>query len=165
MKIKERIKDTGLTSNSMRMPQEEMLEVARKGQKLKIGIPSDIPKVEYRVPLTPQAVELLTSYGHEIWIEKDAGKAASYTNEDYREAGATVVDRAEEIFQCDIILRVAPFSCEEIDMLRGNQLILSNMQMHSHCNESIQKLMKKKITSVAFEYLENEEGFLPIVHQ
>ncbi|NOR75184.1 MAG: alanine dehydrogenase [Draconibacterium sp.] len=152
-------------SKSMLLPQEEMLEVKKKGQKIKIGIPSDFSKVEYRVPLTPQAVDLLVSYGHEILIEKDAGKSASYSDKEYREAGATIVDTKEETFQCDIILRIAPFSCEEIDTLRGNQVIISSLQIHAHCSESIQKLMQKKVTTIAFEYLENEDGFFPIVHQ
>lgn len=152
-------------SKTMLLPKEEMLEVKKKGQKIRIGIPSDFSKVEYRVPLTPQAVDLLVSYGHEILIEKDAGKSASYSNEAYQEAGAVIVDTKEETFQCDIILRIAPFSCNEIDKLRGNQVIISNMQIQAHCHDSIQKMMHKKVTSVAFEYIENEEGFLPFVHQ
>ncbi|NCB07802.1 MAG: alanine dehydrogenase, partial [Bacteroidia bacterium] len=54
---------------------------------------------------------------------------------------------------------------EEIEMLRGNQVILSSMQTYAYCNESIQKMMQKKVTSIAFEYMENEDGFLPFVHQ
>ena len=165
MKIRERQKEQGLTSNSMLLPQEEMLEIVKKGQKIKIGIPSDLTKVEYRVPLTPQAVDLLVSHGHDILIEKNAGKSASYSDKDYRDAGAVIVDKKEEIFQCDIILRIAPFDCEEIEMLKGNQVIISNMQIQAHCHESIEKLMQKKVTTVAFEYIENEEGFLPFVHQ
>lgn len=150
---------------NMLLPQEEMLEVKKKGQKIKIGIPSDFSKVEYRVPLTPQAIDLLVSYGHEILIEKDAGKSASYSDKAYRESGATIVNTKEETFQCDIILRISPFSSDEIDMLRGNQIIISSLQVHAHCNETIRKLMKKKVTTIAFEYLENEDGFLPFVHQ
>ncbi len=152
-------------SKTMLMPQEEMLEIKSRSEKIKIGIPSDYSKVEYRVPLTPQAVDLLTSYGHEIYIEKDAGKHASYTNDQYRQAGAVILDEKEEVFQCDIILRVAPFSSDEIDLLRGNQTVISSMQIQAHCSESIKKLMQKKVTTIAFENLENEEGFMPVVHQ
>lgn len=165
MSSKEKSSANNLISKTMLMPQEEMLEVKIRGQKIKIGIPSDFSKVEYRVPLTPQAVDLLVSYGHEIVIEKSAGKSASYSDKEYREAGATIVDRKEETFQCDIILRISPFNSEEIDMLRGNQVIFSSMQVQAHCQESIQKLMHKKVTTIAFEYLENEDGFLPFVHQ
>ena len=165
MTSKEKSKETHLISKTMLMPQVEMLEVKRRGQKIKIGIPSDFSKVEYRVPLTPQAVDLLVSYGHEILIETNAGKSASYFDKAYSEMGATIVETSAEIFQCDIILRISPFSSEEIDMLRGNQVIISSMQPHAHCTESIQKMMQKKVTAIAFEYLENEEGFMPFVHQ
>jgi len=161
----EKAKEKVSVPKTMLLPKEEMLEVRTKGQKIKIGIPSDFSKVEYRVPLTPQAVDLLVSYGHEILIEKDAGKSANYTNEEYQNAGAIIVETKEETFQCDIILRIAPFSCEEIDSLKGNQVIISNMQIQAHCQESIQKMIQKKVTAIAFEYLENEEGFLPFVHQ
>lgn len=161
----EKAKEKVSIPKNMLLPKEEMLEVKKKGQKIKIGVPSDLSKVEYRVPLSPQAVDLLVSYGHEILIERDAGKSASYSNEDYQKAGATIAETKEETFQCDIILRIAPFDCDEIDALRGNQAIISNMQIQAHCNESIQKMMKKKVTTIAFEYLENEDGFLPFVHQ
>ena len=161
----EKAKEKVSIPKNMLLPQEEMLEVKTKGQKIKIGIPSDFSKVEYRVPLSPQAVDLLISYGHEILIEKDAGKSASYTKEEYSKAGATIVETKEETLQCDIVLCIAPLSCDEIDSLRGNQVVFSNMQIQSHCNESIQKLMQKKVTTIAYEYLENEDGFLPIVHQ
>ncbi len=145
------------------MPREEMLEILKKGKKQTIGIPSDFSKAEYRIPLTPEAVELLISYGHEIYIEAGAGKAASYPDEVYSEAGAMVVNRKEEVFQCDLILRISPFDQEEIDMLRGNQAIFSNMQINVHCNESIRKLMNKKVTTLAYEYMENENNSLPVV--
>lgn len=161
----EKAKEKVSIPKSMLLPKEEMLEVRKKGQRLKIGIPSDFSKVEYRVPLTPQAVDLLVSYGHEILIERDAGKSASYTNEDFSKSGATIVETRGEIFQCDIVLRIATFSEEEIDQLRGNQVIISSMQIQSYSAESIQKLMQKKVIAIAFEYLENEEGFLPFVHQ
>lgn len=161
----EKAKEKVSIPKTMLLPKEEMLEVKKKGQKIKIGIPSDYSKVEYRVPLSPQAADLLTSYGHEILIEKDAGKSANYSDEDYKKAGAVIVETKQETFQCDIILRIAPFDCEEIDSLRGNQVIISNMQIQAHCTESIQKMMQKKVTTIAFEYIENEEGFLPFVHQ
>ncbi|MBN1986047.1 MAG: alanine dehydrogenase [Prolixibacteraceae bacterium] len=165
MKSEEESKGKALVSKTMLMPKEEMLELKKKGQKIKIGIPSDYSKVEYRVPLTPQAVDLLVSYGHEILVETNAGKSASYTDDDYRKAGAQIVSKKEETFQCDIILRIAPFDEEEIEHLRGNQVIISSLQIELNCKKSMQKLMQKKVTCVAFENLEDEEGFMPFVHQ
>lgn len=165
MTSQEESKGKHLISKTMLMPQEEMLEVKKRGQKIKIGIPSDFSKVEYRVPLTPQAVDLLVSYGHVIIIETNTGNSAGYTDEAYREVGAVIASDSAEIFQCDIVLRISPFNSEEIDKLRGNQVIISSLQPQAHCRETIQKMMQKKVTAVAFEYLENEDGFMPFVHQ
>ncbi|RKD91777.1 alanine dehydrogenase [Mangrovibacterium diazotrophicum] len=149
--------------SSWYMPQEEMLEIRRKGKKITIGIPSDFAQVESRVPLTPEAVELLVSYGHEIYLETNAGKASSYSDDEYRNAGAVVLEKRADVFQCDIILRVSPFDEKDIDLLRGNQTLISNMQLSNHCTETVQKLMRKKVTAIAYEYMENEEHCLPVV--
>jgi alanine dehydrogenase len=163
MTEKDRLTELSAAGSTFMLPKEEMLEVRRKGKKIRIGIPSDKDKVEFRVPLTPQAVELLVSYGHEILIEKDGGKAASYTDEEYREAGALVMDDRKEIFECDIVLRVSPFDEAEIDLLKGHQALISNLQINAHCSSTIGKLLQKKVTNIAYEYLEDEEGGKPVV--
>ena len=60
------------------MPQEETLEVGTRKKQLKIGIPSEDHSVESRVPLTPEAVEILTGQDHEVILESGAGNAANY---------------------------------------------------------------------------------------
>jgi len=163
MTEKEKSSEQSISGSTYMLPKEEMLEIRRKGKKIRIGIPSDSEKVEYRVPLTPQAVELLVSYGHEILVEKDAGKAASYTDEEYREAGALVMDDRKEIFECEIVLRVSPFDELEIDLLKGHQALISNLQINAQCPNSISKLIQKKLTNIAYEYLEDEDGNKPVV--
>ena len=152
-------------SKTMLLPKEEMLEIQRKEKKITIGVPSDLPNVEYRVPLTPQAVDLLVSYGHDIFIERGAGKYANYSDEEYIEAGAFITENKEVIFNCDIIIRIAPFNCEEVDLLKGNQTVFSNLQIESHTTETIEKLAQKKVTCIAYEYFENDNGYMPFVHQ
>ncbi len=163
MTSKEKLSEQSSAGSTFLLPKEEMLEIRRKGRKIRIGIPSDMDKVEFRVPLTPQAVELLISYGHEILIEKDAGLAASYSDEEYREAGALVMPDRTEIFECDIVLRVSPFDETEIDLLKGHQTLISNLQINAHCAGSIGKLQQKKVTNIAYEYLEEEDGSKPVV--
>ena len=160
---KEKLSEQGSAGSTFLLPKEEMLEVRRKGKKIRIGIPSDQMKVEFRVPLTPQAVELLVSYGHEILIEKEAGMAANYTDEEYRIAGALVMDDRKKIFECDIVLRVSPFDEAEIDLLKGHQALISNLQINAHCSNSISKLMQKKVINIAYEYIEDEDGSKPVV--
>lgn len=163
MTEKDKLTEQSSSGSTFMLPKEEMLEIRRKGKKIRIGIPSDKEKVEYRVPLTPQAVELLVSYGHEILIEKDAGKAASYTDEEYRAAGAVVMDDRKDIFECDIVLRVSPFDESEMDMIKGHQALISNLQINAHCSNSIMKMMQKKVTNIAYEYIEDEDGNKPVV--
>lgn len=160
---KEKIPEQAPAGSTLLLPKEEMLEIRRKGKKIRIGIPSDKEKVEYRVPLTPQAVELLISYGHEILIEKEAGMAASYSDEDYRTAGAQVMNDRKDIFECDIVLRVSPFDEAEIDLLKGHQALISNLQINAHCSNSVSKLMQKKVINIAYEYIEDEDGSKPVV--
>ncbi len=163
MTEKDKLTELSAGGATFMLPMEEMLEVRRKSKKFRIGILSDKDKVEYRVPLTPQAVELLVSYGHEILIENEAGKAASYSDEEYREAGALVMENRQEIFECDIVLRVSPFDESEIDQLKGHQTLISNLQINAHCAGSISKLLQKKVTNIAYEYLENDDGSKPVV--
>jgi len=155
--------DLNPLGRTLLLPKEEMLEIRKRGKKITIGIPSDFHKVEYRTPLTPEGVELLISYGHEIIMESNAGKASSYSDEEYRNAGAMVSENVQDIYECDIIIRVSPFSSEEIDRLKGHQVLISNMQISSQCAETAQKLQQKKITAIAYEYMENENGSTPVV--
>lgn len=73
------------------LPQEEMLEVSKKQKKLIIGLPKENELIENRVTLTPEAVEILVSNGHEVIIETNSGKAANYSDNDYSERGGFIV--------------------------------------------------------------------------
>ena len=75
------------------MPQEEMLEVGKQNKKLVIGIPKESDETESRIPLTPEAVEVLVGWGHEIVIEKEAGRLANYSDHHYSKKGAQIVAR------------------------------------------------------------------------
>src|SRR5438552_3922245 len=90
------------------LPKEEMVEVKRGEQHLFIGIPKEITFQENRIPLIPDAVSLLTSRGHEIWIEEGAGKASNLEDSDFSEAGAKIVYSPAEVYKADLIIKVAP---------------------------------------------------------
>jgi len=145
------------------LPQEEKLAVESKFKKLKIGIPRDNEQYETRVPLTPEAVEILVNEGHDVYIETCAGKAAHYLDKDYSERGGFVVQDRSAIFQCDIVLKVAPLSPEEIEGLRGQQTIISSLILNTQTLAYFQKLMEKKTTAIAFEYIMDENGSYPVV--
>lgn len=144
-------------------PQEEMLEVRKKRGSLFIGIPKETSFQERRVALVPEAVSLLVANGHRVKIEVKAGEGANFTDNDYSEAGAEICYSTKEIYECDIILKVAPPSEEEVDMMPGKQTFISALQIATQPKEIIQKLMAKKITAIAWDYIRDEEGVFSIV--
>lgn len=147
------------------MPQEEMLEVGNKHKSIKIGIPSENHQVESRVPLTPEAVEILTGYGHEVMLETGAGKAANYLDTDYSERGGFICDNRQDVFRnSDIILKISPPTKDEINWMKERQVLLSSFQVFTHCEvEYIRGLMDKKVTAIAFEKIQDEHNCYPAV--
>ncbi len=145
------------------MPQEEMLEVARKKSALQIGIPKENSIQEKRVPVVPDAVAVLVNNGHEVIIETGAGDGSSFSDKDYSEAGATVVYSTDEVYKANMILKVEPPTLQEIDWMQQGQLLISALQLPIQPKNFIKKLMAKKITAIAFDYIKDPEGILPIV--
>ncbi|MEY3424669.1 MAG: hypothetical protein RL679_27 [Bacteroidota bacterium] len=145
------------------LPKEEMLEIARKKGSLFIGIPKESSFQERRVALVPEAVSLLVANGHRVKIESKSGEGANFSDNEYSEAGAEICHDSKEIFQCDIIFKVAPPSEEEVDLMSGNQTLISALQISIQPKVILQKLMQKKITAVAWDYIRDEEGVYPVV--
>lgn len=143
--------------------QEERLEYKTRNRKLTIGIPCETDSTESRIPLTPEAVEMLVNCGNEIIIEKNAGKRAHYTDTEYSEKGAQIVETPQEVFQCDIILKVAPLSPTEFKYLRENQTLLSSLHLNKSTPEYLRMLIQKKITAIAFESISDNDGAFPYV--
>lgn len=144
-------------------PQEEMLDTAQKKKKFSIGIPKEITMEEGRIPLAPLAVELLVENGHQVLIEKGAGMKAHFSDTEYADCGADIVDNAEEIYQSDIILKIAPLSKSEIDKLKGKQIIISALHATCRDKEYYKKLIQKKVIAIAFDFLKDSQGCFPIV--
>ena len=144
-------------------PQEEMLEVARKKGKLYIGIPKETAFQENRVPLVPDAVALLVNNGHRIIIEAGAGKAAHFEDSDYSEAGAEIVSSAEEVFKADLILKVAPPTLLEIELMQTKQTLFSALQLTVQPEDFLKKLIAKKLNCVAFDMITDDAGIFPII--
>ncbi len=145
------------------MPQEEMLEVARKKSNLQIGIPKETSIQEKRVPLVPDAVAVLVNNGHEVIVETGAGEGSSFNDNHYSEAGAQIVYTTEEVYKANMILKVEPPTLEEIDLMQHGQLLISALQLPIQPKDFLKKLISKKITAIAFDYIKDPEGILPIV--
>lgn len=143
--------------------QAETLDVERKSNKLLIGIPKEETLIESRVSLVPHSVRTLVGYGHNVKVESGAGLKSNYSDNDYSEAGAEICVSKNELFKCDIIVKIAPPSLAEIDLLKDEAILISPIQIPIISEEYIKKLQKKKITALAMEYLQSDDGSFPVV--
>ncbi len=144
--------------------QTETLEVGRRHQQLFIGIPRETTLQENRVALIPQSVATLVAHGHRIIVETGAGDKARFSDLNYTEAGAEVTHSREAVFQADVILKVAPPTIEEIDLMRPNQVIISPIHLPLVTAEYIQHLQRRRVIALAMEYIRDTEmGVFPIV--
>lgn len=148
---------------SVLLPQESMLEVELKGKNLYIGIPKETSFQENRIALVPEAVRLLTNNGHRILIEAGAGNNSSFADADYSESGAHIVYSTKEVYQADLILKVAPPSPEEQELMQQKQTLISILQIAMQDREFINRLTSKKITALAYEYIRDNSGALPVI--
>jgi alanine dehydrogenase len=144
------------------MPQEEMLEVAKKQHQLIIGIPKESEKYENRIPLTPEAVEILVQNGHRVLIEPDAGKGANYVDTQFSEKGGLIVD-AHEVYKADILLKISPLTTKEIGYMKDNQIVMSSLHYRNHSEEFVRGLMQKRVSAIAFENIKDQYNCYPVI--
>ena len=145
------------------LPQTEMLEIKKQKGELFIGLPKETLFEEKRICLTPDAVSALTSHGHRIVIEAGAGEGSNYSDNEYSEAGAKISYDTKEVFSCNIVLKVAPPTIDEIDMIIPQSVLISALQLKTQTKEYFKTLAKKRISAVAFDYIKDEHGVYPVV--
>jgi len=142
---------------------EEKLDVKPKGESLAIGIPKETSFNENRIALTPEGAGVLIANGHEVIMESNAGKGSNYSDKDYSETGVRIVYDKKEIFNCHIIVKSAPVSEEDCELLKPDTTIISPIHMAIMKKEILEKMMEKKVTAVSFENLKDDSGHNPIV--
>ncbi len=152
-----------VAKQAMMQPQESMLEVRNKKNKLYIGIPKETSFQENRIAITPLSVATLVNNGHTVILESNAGLAANFTDNNYSEQGAQIVYDTQQVYQADIILKIAPPTLSEIEMMKINQTLISALQTNTIKAEYLHALINKKITALCFENLQDEGGSLSVV--
>jgi alanine dehydrogenase len=143
--------------------QESMLAVETRKRKLFIGLPKETSLQENRLGLTPEAVLHLVTEGHEVLMESGAGEPSKFSDHDYSEAGATIAYSTEEVYKADIILKVAPPTMDEIELMRPGQTLISALQMGTMTPEFINALARKKVNAIGFELIKDPSGARPVV--
>lgn len=145
------------------IPQEETLEISRAKSDLYIGVPKETHFQEKRICLTPDAVAALVAQGHKVLIEKGAGEEAGFSDNDFSEAGAQLTHDTKKVFSAPIVLKVEPPTLDEIEWIQHKSLIISALQLKTQEKAYFEKLAKKKVTALAFEFIKDEDGAYPAV--
>ena len=145
------------------LPQEEKLEIVKKGKKFSIGIPKETCLNERRTCITPDAVQVLVANGHHIIVETGTGAGSFFTDLQYSDSGAKIVQSPQEAFEQDLVLKINPPTEDEIDMLKPNTYLVSALQINLRDKEYFKKLGEKKINAIAFEFIADEYKQLSLV--
>lgn len=145
------------------LPREEQLEKAAGKRQISIGMPRDVRDDERRISLTPEAVKILTDAGHEVFVERGAGQGSSYSDSKYSENGAMITDTVNKVYECDMVIKVAPFNEKETELLKGNQVVISFMNVAMMDEVTINSMMRKRVTALASEKIKDNDGILPVV--
>ncbi|MFT5262147.1 MAG: alanine dehydrogenase [Polaribacter sp.] len=143
--------------------QPEVLQRKRKSNSLFIGIPKETTLQERRVALVPSAVASLISHGHRVVIESGAGEKSNYSDHDYSEAGADVAHSKEQVFKSDILIKIAPPTLKEIDLMRTDQILFSPLHLPIITADFLFRLKQKRVIALALEYIKDEVGSFPVV--
>jgi len=128
-----------------------------------IGCPKEIKPQEFRVGLTPNAVKEIILNGHKVLMEKDAGAGSGFSDQLYKEAGAKVVQSAEEIFsQSEMIVKVKEPQRIERKMLKESQLLFTYLHLAPDPDQT-HDLLESKCTAIAYETVTDDHGGLPLL--
>ena len=147
----------------MQETQTETLQVAGKKKHLSIGISKETTMQERRVALVPAAVATLIAHGHEVIVEAGAGRQANYGDFKYSEVGAKIVHDKKQVFECDVLIKAAPPSLEEIKLMRPDLMLISPLHLPRVSVEYIEALQEKRVIALAVEYIKDDNGNFPVV--
>ncbi len=130
---------------------------------MKIGVPKEIKPQENRIGLTPESVKTLVSEGHEVLVENNGGFEAGFDNDQYKKAGAKIVEQASDIFNdAEIIVKVKEPQKVEVEMIRENQIVYTYLHLAA-AKELTEGLVKTKSINIAYETVTDDNGRLPLL--
>ena len=128
-----------------------------------IGVPSEIKDNEARVGLIPSSVQELVHHGHRVMVQSGAGLGAGFTDEDYRLAGAEIVDGPESIFaDAEMVVKVKEPLAQERQRLRPGQILFTYLHLAPD-PEQTQDLIASRAVCIAYETVTSPSGALPLL--
>lgn len=145
-------------------PEESLLREVFSNSHLTIGLPRENPKMETRLALTPEGVSIIVDEGHKVILERGAGLTMNYSDYQYSEAGAIIVDTAAEALAADLVLKIAPPTLEELSLMKNGSSIFSMLQLSNMKTESIKMMLSKKMNAIGYELIKDEQKAFPVVN-
>jgi alanine dehydrogenase len=131
---------------------------------MNIGVPRERRVDEHRVGLTPAAVERLATAGHTCFIERDAGQGAGFADLDYEKAGGRIVYSGEEAYgRADLVVKVSKPILEESKWMVEGSILMGFLHLAARRPEHVEALLTKRITAIAFETIQCDDGSLPVL--
>jgi alanine dehydrogenase len=128
-----------------------------------IGIPKERKVREYRVSSTPQTVRVLVERGHVVLVEKDAGQGSGISDQEFRRAGAEIIDSEVEVFKrSELIVKVKEPTPQELHLIRRDHILFSYLHLAAY-PELTSALQKIGVRAIAFETVELPDGSLPLL--
>ncbi|MDR4948856.1 alanine dehydrogenase [Neobacillus cucumis] len=129
---------------------------------MRIGVPKEIKNNENRVAMTPAGVISLLKYGHEVFIEKDAGIGSGFLDEDYRSNGATIVENASEAWSMDMVMKVKEPLPSEYHYFREGLILFTYLHLAPE-PELTKALLDHKVIGIAYETVQLANNSLPLL--
>jgi len=145
-------------------PEECLLREIARQPRLSIGLPKENALIETRLALTPEGVAIVTEEGHSVYVQRGAGEPMSYSDLQYSEAGAYLVDDAAEVFGADMVLKIAPPTLVELNLMHDRSTLFSMLQLSNLSADCIRLMMKKKMNAIAYELIQDEQKAFPVVN-
>jgi len=144
-------------------PEECLLRELERQPRLSIGLPKENVEIETRLALTPEGVAIVTEEGHSVYVQRGAGEPMSYSDLQYSEAGAYLVDSPSDVFSADLVLKIAPPTLEELNLMSDRSTIFSMLQLSNLSTACIKLMMQKKMNAIAYELIKDEQKAFPVV--
>jgi alanine dehydrogenase len=129
---------------------------------VRVGVPTEIKTAENRVALTPDGVRELVAHGHQVLVQRGAGTGSSLPDDDFRAAGATLVDAAADAWSAELVVKVKEPQPEEFAHLRADLILFTYLHLAAYPAVAAQ-LLAANTTAIAYETVQDASGSLPLL--
>jgi alanine dehydrogenase len=127
-----------------------------------IGIPKELKRNEYRVALTPSGVRVIIERGHVVLVEYGAGKGSGFSDQDYENGGAKLLNAEQVYSQSEMIYKVKEILPQEYAYMREGLIVFTYLHTNAYI-EMTEIMLKKNVTGIAYSDVSDEKGKFPLL--